>query len=68
MNSERLIKGIYKWKPLGKRTAGRPNNTWQDDVMKDLMLFRIKDCTNCIQNREDWRRIVEKVKTFKELS
>jgi hypothetical protein len=34
--------------------------------MKALKLLKIKNWTNCIQNREGWRRIVEKVKTFKE--
>jgi hypothetical protein len=66
MNSERLIKGICKWKPLGTRTAGRPENRWEDDVTKDLKLLKIENWTNCIHNRENWRRTVEKVKTFKE--
>jgi hypothetical protein len=35
MNSESLVKGIYKWKPLGARTAGRRKNRWED-VMKDM--------------------------------
>jgi hypothetical protein len=39
------------------RTAGRSKNRWEDDVMRNL---------KCIQNREEWRRIVEKVKIFKE--
>jgi hypothetical protein len=63
MNSERLVKGIYTWKPLGTRTAGKPNSRWEDDVMKDLKLMKIKKRK---KNRDQWRRIVEKVKTFKE--
>jgi hypothetical protein len=66
MNSESLVKGIYKRKPLGTRTAGRPKNRWEDDVMNDLKLLKIKNWTKFIQNREEWRRIVVKVKTFKE--
>jgi hypothetical protein len=34
--------------------------------MKDLQLMKIKNWTRNSQNREEWRRIVEKVKTFKE--
>jgi hypothetical protein len=54
--SERLVKGIYKRKPLGTRTAGRSKNKRKSD-MKDL---------KCIQNREEWKRMVEKVKTLEE--
>jgi hypothetical protein len=53
------VKGIYKWEPLRIRTAGRPKNRWEDDVIKDLKLLKIKNWTKCIQNREEWRRIVE---------
>jgi hypothetical protein len=34
--------------------------------MRDLKLLKIKNWTKSIQNREEWGRIVEKVKTFKE--
>jgi hypothetical protein len=50
MNSDRLIKGIYKWKPLGMRAAGRPKNKWEDDVTKDLKLLKIRNWIKCIQN------------------
>jgi hypothetical protein len=68
MNSERLVKRIYKWKPLETKNGGRPMNGWEDDVMKNLKLLKIKNWTQCIQSREEWRRIVEKVKTVIELS
>jgi hypothetical protein len=42
MSSERLVKGIYKWKPLGAQTAGRPKNRSEDDAKKDLKLLKIK--------------------------
>jgi hypothetical protein len=43
MNSERLVKVIYKWKPLGTGSAGRPWNRWEDDIMKDFQLLKIKN-------------------------
>jgi hypothetical protein len=67
MNSERLVKGIYKWKPLEKRTAGGPKNR-REAVMKDLKLLKIKNWSKFIRNRGEWRRILEKVKTFEECS
>jgi hypothetical protein len=57
-------KKYYKWKPLGTQTAGRPKHRREDDVMEDLQLPKIKNWAKSIQNREEWRRIVEKVKTF----
>jgi hypothetical protein len=66
LSSERLVKGICKWKSLGTRTAGTPENRWEGDVMKDLKLLKIEKWTKRILNREEWRRAVEKVKTFKE--
>jgi hypothetical protein len=54
MNSERLVKGIYKLKPLGKRTAGRPNNRWEDDVTKDLKLLNTENWTRCIRKEKSY--------------
>jgi hypothetical protein len=65
MNSERLVKGIYKLKPLGKRTAGRPKNRWEDYVTKDLKLLNTENWTRCIRIREGRKRVIETVKTFK---
>jgi hypothetical protein len=53
MNSERLVKGIYKWKPLRKRIADRPKNRWGDDITDDLKFLKINNWTKCIQNREE---------------
>jgi hypothetical protein len=43
MNSERLVKEIIKWKPLGMQTAGRPKNRWDDDVINNLKLLKNKN-------------------------
>jgi hypothetical protein len=66
MDNDRLVRKMYKWKPPGTRMAGRPVHRWEDDVMKNLQLLKIKNWTKSIQNREEWRRIVEKIKKFKE--
>jgi hypothetical protein len=41
---------------------------WEDDAMNDLKLLKIKSWTKRIQNREEWRKIVEKVKACKKWS
>jgi hypothetical protein len=50
MDNKRLVRKIYKWKPLGTRTASRPKHKWEDDVMTDLQLLKIKNWTKGIQN------------------
>jgi hypothetical protein len=46
-----------------RRPLGRPKNRWENDIKK----LKIKNWTNCIQDRKDGKFYVEKTKTFKEL-
>jgi hypothetical protein len=66
MSEERMVKKVYKWKPMLRRPLGRPKNRWEGDIRSDKKL-KIKNWTNCIQDRKDWKLYVEKAKTFKEL-
>jgi hypothetical protein len=63
MPEERMVKKVYKWKPMLRRQLGRPKNRWEDDIKK----LKIKNSTNCIQDHKNWKLYVEKAKTFKEL-
>jgi hypothetical protein len=49
------------------RPLGRPKNRWEDDKRNDMKKLKIKNWTNCILDRKDWKLYVEKAKTFKEL-
>ena len=31
MPEERMVKRVYKWKPMLTRPLGRPRNRWEDD-------------------------------------
>ena len=62
MTEERMVKRVYKWKPMLTRPLGRTKNRWEDDVKK----LKIKNWTSCIQDRNKWKLYVEKDKTFKE--
>jgi hypothetical protein len=64
---ERMVKKVYKWKPMLRRPLGRPKNRWEDDIRNDIKQLKTKNWTNCIQDRKNWKLYVEKVKTFKEL-
>jgi hypothetical protein len=64
MSDNRMIKKIYKWKPITTRLQGRPKSRWDDNVKQDICKMRIKNWTVCVQDRGKWRDVVEKAKTF----
>jgi hypothetical protein len=66
MPEERTIRKVYKWKPMLRRPLGRPKNRWEDDIRNDMKKLKIKNWTNCIQDRNYWKLYVEKAKTFKD--
>jgi hypothetical protein len=66
MPEERMVKRVYKWKPMLTRPLGRPKNGWEDDIINDMKKLKIKKWTSCIQDRKKWKLYVEKAKTFNE--
>jgi heme oxygenase len=64
MPEERAVKKVYKWKPMLRRPLGRPKNRLEDDISKDMKKLKIKNWNNCIQDRNNWKLYVEKVKMF----
>jgi hypothetical protein len=59
-------KKVYKWKPMLRRPLGRPKKRWEDDIRTDKKKLKIKNWTNCIQDRNNWKLHIEKAKTFKD--
>jgi hypothetical protein len=53
--------------PMLRRPLGRPKNRWEDDIRNNIKKLKIKNGTNCIQGRKNWKLYVEKAETFKEL-
>jgi hypothetical protein len=49
-----------------RRPLGRPKNRWEDDIRNDIKKLKIKNWTNCIQDRKNRKLYVEKAKTFQE--
>jgi hypothetical protein len=49
-----------------RRPLGRPKNRWEDDIRNDMKKLKIKNWTNCIHDRNNWKLYVEKAKTFKD--
>jgi len=64
MPDTRTGKKIFNWKPLTKRSQGRPKYRWEDNIKQDTYKIKIKNWIACVQDREKWKEVVEKAKTF----
>jgi hypothetical protein len=40
---ERMVKKVYKCKPLLTRPLGRPKNRWEDDIRNDMKKLKIEN-------------------------
>jgi len=65
MPEERMLKRVYKWKPMLTRPLGRPKNRREHEIINDMTKLKIKNWTSCIQDHNKWKLYVEKAKTFK---
>ena len=64
MSDDRMVKKIYKCKPITTRLQGRPKSRWDGDVKQDICKMKINNWTVCVQHRGKWRDVFEKDKTF----
>jgi hypothetical protein len=62
-----IARKIYKWKPLTSRPVGRPKFRWVDAVRNDMKRMKLIKWTEQVQDRLEWKVIVEKAKTVPEL-
>ena len=42
MPDTRTVKNIFNWKPLTKRSQGRPKYRWEDKITQDICQLKIK--------------------------
>jgi len=42
MPDTRTVKKIFNWKPLTKRSQGRPKYRWEDNMKQDICHIKIK--------------------------
>jgi len=58
----RTVKKISNWKPLNKRSQGRPKYRWDDNIKQDICKMKIKNWIACVLDRGKWKEVVS---TFK---
>jgi hypothetical protein len=63
MNDKRTPKRILQRKPIGTRTRGRPRNRRIADIEEDLQIIGVRRWRKKCEERAEWKRITEKVKT-----
>jgi hypothetical protein len=65
MSDTGTVKKIFNWKPLTKRSQGRPKYRWEDNIIKDIYQMKIKNWIAYVQDREKWKEeVVEEAKIF----
>jgi hypothetical protein len=64
MPETRMVKAIHYWKPISKRTTGRPKTRWEDDFKRDIQKLKVPNWRNLVQDRRRWKELVEKAKTL----
>jgi hypothetical protein len=64
MPDTRTVKKIFNWKPLTKRSQGRPKYRWKDNINQDICQMKIQNWIACVQDRGKWKEVAEKAKTF----
>jgi hypothetical protein len=57
-----MVKAICSWKPISRRSIGRPKIRWVDDVRKDIQKLKVPNWKTLAQDRRRWKELVEKAK------
>jgi len=62
MPDTRTVKRIFNWKPLTKRSQGRPKYRREDNITQDICQMKIKNWISCVQDRGNGKRSLRKPK------
>jgi predicted transcriptional regulator YheO len=64
MTEDNNVQTIKRWNPMSKRPIGRPKTRWEDDVLEDTKSMNISNWKKVAQNRDNWKKAVEKPRTL----
>ena len=61
MPDQRIPKQALRWRPVGRRRVGRPKDTWQRTIQKDITMKALDqdDVEALAQDRDAWRKFVD---------
>jgi hypothetical protein len=63
----RMVRRIFEWSTMGKRSRGCPRNRWRDSVLNDIRVLAVKNWTKVVTDKLAWHDLVEKSKTHRGL-
>jgi hypothetical protein len=67
IHTSKTAKRISEWKPIGRRSLGRPRLRWFDDVCDDLKVLKVRNWKESATDRKVWNDLSEKAKPHKGL-
>jgi hypothetical protein len=68
LDTSRAAKRIFKRKPTGRRSLGRPRLRWLDDVCDDLKVLKVRNWKTLVTARKVWNDLSKKPKPTKSCS
>jgi hypothetical protein len=48
---------------MSKRSTGRPELRWEDDVLEDIKSMNAGNWKKVVQNRDSWKNVIEQART-----
>jgi hypothetical protein len=64
MAEDNIVQKIKRWKPMAKRSIGRPKTRWKDNVLEDIKSMNVRSWKKVAQNRDGWKKVVEQARTL----
>jgi hypothetical protein len=61
-----VVKKLCEWKLICTGLAGRLNIGGANDMKEDLRIMKINIWTKCMQDRVNWKEVVERVTPLKQ--
>lgn len=58
---------LTEWQPQNTRSKGRPKLKWKDQVESDLKRMKVTNWKQKIEDRKEWRKVVNEAKTHQDL-
>jgi hypothetical protein len=52
MDTSRVAKRIFEWKPIGRQSLGSPRLRWLDDVCDDLKVLKVRNWNELATDRK----------------